>query len=174
MALTFLEAWRLRERIDGEGGSVRPWLLGIATNTARNLNRAARRHRETLARMRNADVVSADFAEDAAGRLDDTERLAAVHAALQRLRRPEREVLALCVWSDLSYIDAAEALGLPVGTVRSRLCRARAKLRMLSDEALSARNMSKGQRGSREPAPAPRQVDGGRAIAARSNQEAYR
>ncbi|MBC7271329.1 MAG: sigma-70 region 4 domain-containing protein, partial [Streptomyces sp.] len=40
----------------------------------------------------------------------------------------EREVLALCVWGGLDYAAAAEALGVPVGTVRSRLSRARAKL----------------------------------------------
>jgi RNA polymerase sigma factor (sigma-70 family) len=51
MALTFLEAWRLRGRIDPEGGSLRPWLLGIATNVARNVRRAARRHDDALARL---------------------------------------------------------------------------------------------------------------------------
>ena len=45
-----------------------------------------------------------------------------------RLRRAERDVLALCVWSGLNYAEAAEALGVPVGTVRSRLSRARRKL----------------------------------------------
>jgi RNA polymerase sigma-70 factor (ECF subfamily) len=52
-----------------------------------------------------------------------------VHAALRTLRRGEREVIALCVWAGLDYSSAAEALGVPVGTVRSRLSRARAKLR---------------------------------------------
>ena len=52
-------------------------------------------------------------------------RMEAVRAALGRLRRGERDVLALCVWSGLSYVEAAEALRVPVGTVRSRLSRAR-------------------------------------------------
>jgi hypothetical protein len=62
-----------------------------------------------------------DFADDLAGRIDDAERLEKIYAALSTLRRTERDVLALCVWSGLNYAEAAEALGVPVGTVRSRL-----------------------------------------------------
>ncbi|WP_279616647.1 RNA polymerase sigma factor, partial [Streptomyces europaeiscabiei] len=69
-----------------------------------------------------------DFADVVAGNLDDRAYLRAVRTAVDRLRRPEREVLALCAWGGLDYAAAAEALGVPVGTVRSRLSRARAKL----------------------------------------------
>ncbi|WP_328359239.1 RNA polymerase sigma factor [Streptomyces sp. NBC_00445] len=127
VSLTFLDAWRLRERLDEEGGSLRPWLLGIATNVTRNTRRTARRHAAAVARLPPAEDVR-DFADDVAGRLDDAAQLAAVRTALAKLRRAEREVLALCVWSGLGYEAAAEALGVPVGTVRSRLSRARTKL----------------------------------------------
>lgn len=127
VSLTFLDAWRLREKVDEEGGSLRPWLLGIATNVTRNTRRAARRHAAAVARLPRAEAVR-DFADEIAGRLDDSAQLAVVQAALARLRRAEREVLALCVWSGLDYAAAAEALGVPVGTVRSRLSRARTKL----------------------------------------------
>ncbi|WP_405535833.1 RNA polymerase sigma factor [Streptomyces sp. NBC_00075] len=127
VSLTFLDAWRLRDRVDEEGGSLRPWLLGVATNVTRNTRRAARRHAAAVARLPR-DEVERDFADEVAGRLDDTEQLSLVRAALALLRRPEREVLALCVWSGLDYPAAAEALGVPVGTVRSRLSRARTKL----------------------------------------------
>lgn len=132
VSLTFLEAWRLRERVDvgAETGSLRPWLLGIATNVARNVRRAARRHSGALARLPPPEVVP-DFAEEVTARLGDRERLARVRTALAALRQPEREVLALCVWSGLNYAEAAAALGVPVGTVRSRLSRARAKLHKL-------------------------------------------
>ncbi|WP_327587717.1 RNA polymerase sigma factor [Nonomuraea sp. NBC_00507] len=126
-ALTFLEAWRLRGKIDAEGGSLRPWLLGIATNVARNMRRAARRHDDALARLPRGEGVP-DFAEEVVSRIDDAERLAAVRQAYGKLRRAEQDVFALCVWAGLDYAQAAEALGIPVGTVRSRLSRARKKL----------------------------------------------
>ncbi|MGI5377341.1 RNA polymerase sigma factor [Streptomyces sp. CA-251387] len=130
VSLTFLEAWRLRERLDEEGGSPRPWLLGIATNVTRNVRRAARRHAAALARLPRdeRDDTVRDFADEVAERLDDAAQLAVVRTAVSRLRRAEREVLALCVWSGLDYRAAADALGVPVGTVRSRLSRARIKL----------------------------------------------
>ncbi|GGL73149.1 siderophore-interacting protein [Streptomyces fumigatiscleroticus] len=127
VSLTFLDVWRLRDRVGEEGGSLRPWLLGIATNVTRNTRRAGRRHAAALSRLPRDEAVD-DFADEIAGRLDDAERLALVRTALARLRRAEREVLALCVWSGLDYAAAAEALGVPVGTVRSRLSRARTKL----------------------------------------------
>ncbi|MFF4276416.1 RNA polymerase sigma factor [Streptomyces sp. NPDC001536] len=127
VSLTFLDAWRLRERIDEEGGSLRPWLLGIATNVTRNTRRAARRHAAAVARLPRDETVR-DFADEVAGRLDDAAQLDVVRTTLAKLRRAEREVLALCVWSGLGYEAAAEALGVPVGTVRSRLSRARTKL----------------------------------------------
>ncbi|MFD4599170.1 RNA polymerase sigma factor [Streptomyces sp. NPDC058464] len=139
VSLTFLEAWRLRANLDEDGGSPRPWLLGIATNVTLPHSRlrssggtpiqrrAARRHTAALSRLPREEPVR-DFADEVAGRVDDTAQLALVRAALAKLRRSEREVLALCVWAGLDYAAAAEALGVPVGTVRSRLSRARAKL----------------------------------------------
>ncbi|MFI6785007.1 RNA polymerase sigma factor [Micromonospora sp. NPDC050276] len=133
MAATYLQAWRSRERVTEEGGSLRPWLLGIATNEARNHTRSNRRYRRVAAALLAADVTLPDHADEVAGRLDDSRRIAAAIDALARLRRPEREVLTLCLWEGLDYDSAAEALGVPVGTVRSRLSRARARLRTLVD-----------------------------------------
>ena len=152
VSLTFLEAWRLRARIDPGGESLQPWLLGIAVNVCRNLARASRRHQAALNRIPPPPVVP-DFADELAGRLDDTAHLREVAAALGRLRRGEREVIALCVWSDLDYATAARALGVPVGTVRSRLSRARRRLRKLVPAG-------------REPAGGSEQVTGDRANAA--------
>ncbi|MFD9435230.1 RNA polymerase sigma factor [Streptomyces sp. NPDC060002] len=135
MSETFLAAWRGRGAVEVEGGSLRPWLFGIATNKARNADRSLRRRLAFLARRAGAgagaggDEAVGDFAEDVAGRIDDARRLAEVRRVLGRLRRHEREVIALCVWGGLGYAQAAEALGVPVGTVRSRLSRARARLR---------------------------------------------
>ncbi|OSC73163.1 RNA polymerase [Streptomyces sp. BF-3] len=137
MSLTFLEAWRLRDKLRGEVRSVRAWLLGIATNVMRNTARAARRHREAMSRLPPPEATP-DFSEQVVGQMADVQRLAAATKALQGLRSSEREVFLLVVWSDLGYAAAAEALGLPVGTVRSRLSRARQKLRKLVEEELGA------------------------------------
>ncbi len=109
VSLTFLEAWRLRGTVRPDGGSLLPWLLGIALNVARNVARAARRQQAAMSRLPKAADVP-DFADDLAGRLDDAERLEKIHAAMSGLRRTERDVLALCVWSGLNYAEAAEAL----------------------------------------------------------------
>jgi len=169
VALTFLEAWRLRTKVDPEGDSLRPWLLGIATNVARNTTRAARRHAAAVARMPEPGVVP-DFAEDLVGRIDDTRLVATVRAALGKLRRAEREVFALCVWAGLDYAAAAQALDVPVGTVRSRLSRARNKLQKLIDDGTLPTIEPIGP----EPADRGGQVDGDRENAARPWQEMTR
>jgi RNA polymerase sigma factor (sigma-70 family) len=130
MALTFLEAWRLRANVVPDGGPLLPWLLGIATNVARNTSRASRRHAAAIARMPGEGFVP-DFADDVVGRLDDVRTLETVRSALSTLRQVEQDVFALVVWAGLDYAAVADALGLPVGTVRSRLSRARRKLRKL-------------------------------------------
>ena len=95
VSLTFLEAWRLRGTVRSVGGSLRPWLLGIAVNVTRNAARASRRHQAALRRLPPAPVIP-DFADDLAGRIDDAARLTAVQSAIVRLRRGEQEVLAPC------------------------------------------------------------------------------
>ncbi|MEU0930982.1 RNA polymerase sigma factor [Streptomyces malaysiensis] len=132
VSLTFLEAWRLRERLFPGDDSPRPWLLGIATNVTRNTARAARRHQAALASLPPPGPVP-DFADEVARRLADTEELAAAQRALRTMRRGEREVFTLCVWEGLDAATAAEALGLAVGTVRARLSRARKRLRKLTE-----------------------------------------
>jgi len=166
VSLTFLEAWRLRDTVQPAGGSLRPWLLGIAMNVTRNAARASRRHQAALGRLPPVPVIP-DFAEDLAGRIDDAARLRAVRSAVARLRRSEQEVLALCVWSGLDYSAAAQALGVPVGTVRSRLSRARARLAKLA-AADQARANPAGL--NREPGCRPAQEEGGRPTAARPDQ----
>ncbi|MFF2040460.1 RNA polymerase sigma factor [Kitasatospora sp. NPDC058170] len=167
VSLTFLEAWRLRGKLRDEGDSPRPWLMGIAVNVLRNATRAARRHAGAMARLPANDAVP-DFADELVGRMADSEQLAAAQRALARLRRSEREVFALCVWSGLGYAEAAAALGVPIGTIRSRLSRARTRLRKLADEELRT------ARGKTEPAPPSGQTQSSRIPAARSHEETYR
>ncbi|WP_030245709.1 RNA polymerase sigma factor [Streptomyces sp. NRRL S-350] len=164
VSLTFLEAWRLRGKLHEGDDDLRPWVFGIATNVLRNTARAARRHRAAMARLGEREAV-ADFADELVSRIDDGAQLAAVRRALPGLRRCEREVFRLCVWVGLDYASAAEALGVPVGTVRSRLSRARARLRALVEHELTER---------REPVLTNGQVRGGGLDAARSLQEEIR
>jgi RNA polymerase sigma-70 factor, ECF subfamily len=127
----FLEAWRRRQDVSAPDDSMLPWLLGVATNLLRNARRALRRHHGTLGRF-PVWQTDPDFAEDVARRLDAERRMRSVLEVVGQLPRQDQEVLALCGWMELSYEHAARALGIPVGTVRSRLSRARARLRELS------------------------------------------
>ncbi|WP_405719799.1 RNA polymerase sigma factor [Streptomyces sp. NBC_00046] len=146
VSVAFLEAWRSREKLHPDGDSLRPWLLGIATNIMRRNARARRRGEIALARVPERGSVP-DFADDLVTHLADSEQLRAAHTALARLRRRDREVFTLVVWEGLDYAAAAEALGVPVGTVRSRLSRARARLRELAGAEVRATRPRTGRAG---------------------------
>lgn len=126
-SVVFLEAYRRRSTVEIEGGKVLPWLYGVATNVLRNQRRSLRRHAEALRRLPPPEPVLG-IAGEAAERVDAERRMRSVLTALEGLPQSDRDVLALCLWSELSYEDAALALGVPVGTVRSRLSRARRRL----------------------------------------------
>ena len=130
-SITFLEAWRRREDVRLERESALPWLLGIATNVVRNQWRSRRRYRAAMARL--APDTAWEGTDDVDGRLDDERRMRTVLRQVERLPLRDQEVIALCVWAGLAYEEAAVALGVPVGTVRSRLARARARLAELTD-----------------------------------------
>ncbi|MHA3701440.1 RNA polymerase sigma factor [Jatrophihabitans sp. YIM 134969] len=125
-AATFLTAWRRRADLRFVDGSALPWLLVTATNTCRNLARARRRHRAWLDRLPRPDVEP-DPAEAAALRLDAAG--SGVVRAFRSLGTDAQVVLTLCDIEGLGYEQAARVLGVPVGTVRSRLSRAREWLR---------------------------------------------
>lgn len=136
-SVVFLEAWRRRRDVSLSGDSILPWLLAVANNVVRNRDRGMRRHRRLLAKLPPA-VVAPDPADDAVSRVDDERAMRRVLAVFGRLLPDEQDVLALCVWAGLSYTDAAIALGIPVGTVRSRLSRAREHLRRLAGLEMGA------------------------------------
>ena len=133
LSIVFLEAWRHRGK-ELPPDKVLPWLYGIATNVVRNRRRSERRFAAALRRVPKPRPEPA-FAELAVERLDDERQMQRVLALIAQLPKHEQDVFALCAWSELSYEDAALSLGVPVGTVRSRLSRARQHLREL-DPAL--------------------------------------
>ncbi|HEY7707302.1 MAG TPA: sigma-70 family RNA polymerase sigma factor [Gaiellaceae bacterium] len=129
-ATVFLEAWRKRRRVVfDDDDAVRPWLFGVANNVVRNESRRLRRLGRAL-----AGLGAPRPAPGAADRAEDEARMREVLAAVGRLPRREQDVLAVCVFADLTYEEAAIALGIPIGTVRSRLARARNRLGELSPE----------------------------------------
>ncbi|MGW2327401.1 RNA polymerase sigma factor [Streptomyces sp. NPDC001700] len=169
MSATFMEAWRRHASVEAEGGSLRPWLLGIATNVARSHCRGNRRYRAAAAAAAGAGEESVripDHAEETAGRVDDRRRINATVTALGSLKRAEREVLVLCLWEGMEYADVARTLAIPLGTVRSRLSRARTKLRKLADAELVKKK--------RELASPTRQIRGDRSYAIRSAEKGNR
>ncbi|MFG1670399.1 RNA polymerase sigma factor [Streptomyces sp. Y7] len=122
---TFLTAFRIRGRYDRTRPSARPWLYGIAANLIGKQRRAEVRALRALARTGH-DPVAASWVEDTDSRVSAQGPLA---DALASLSAGDRHVLLLVAWADLTYQEVAEALDLPVGTVRSRLNRARRKVR---------------------------------------------
>jgi RNA polymerase sigma-70 factor (ECF subfamily) len=133
VSAVFLQAWRRRGEVRFSGDSALPWLLGVANNATRNAQRTLRRYRLLLAKLPPAGE-EADIAPDAADRVDQERLAQQLLRAMGGLRQSEREVIALCDWAGLSYAEAAVAMGVPEGTVRSRLSRARERLRELASD----------------------------------------
>jgi RNA polymerase sigma-70 factor, ECF subfamily len=124
---TFLSTWRRFDRNPPgplTGPSARGWLLVVAGNECRTLARTANRLRNLVDRL-PGPAPDDDHAPDVARRLDDERRMSAIRRAVAKLPRHERETLELVVWSGLTTSEAAEALGVPIGTVKARLHRTR-------------------------------------------------
>jgi RNA polymerase sigma factor (sigma-70 family) len=123
----FLTAFEQRGRFDPRR-AVAPWLFGIATNLLRRSRRQEVRAYRALART-GRDPAPAGPADRAAERVDAGRFSRELAAALAAMPAGERDVLLLFAWAGLAYAEIADALAVPIGTVRSRLSRARARLR---------------------------------------------
>jgi RNA polymerase sigma-70 factor (ECF subfamily) len=128
LADTFLVAFSQRGRYDTDRADVRPWLYGIATNLVGRHRRAEVRQLRVYART-GVDPAAAAFTEQADARVSAQASGRRLADALSRLRPAYRDALLLLAWGELTYEEAARALGVPVGTVRSRVSRARRALR---------------------------------------------
>ncbi|MCP4968168.1 MAG: RNA polymerase sigma factor [bacterium] len=119
----FLRAFRFRHKFDLKRSAALPWLLGIATNVIGEYLR--KRTRRTRIGLR-ADTFSNPPIDDiATARADAARAWPALEATLGRLKPRDRSVLILFAIEDMSYQEISDALQVPVGTVRSRLHRAR-------------------------------------------------
>jgi RNA polymerase sigma factor (sigma-70 family) len=125
---TFLIAFARRLRYDVAHPSARAWLYGIASNLISRHRRAEIRRYRALAR---ADVNHAadGLFESVATRLDAEALRGRLAAVLLAMPDRDREVLLLVAWGQLSCEEAARAVGIPAGTARSRLHRARRRTR---------------------------------------------
>ncbi len=128
----FTIAFARRATYDTTREIARPWLYGIATNVLAKHRRREARRIDATARLIAATPTAADTGDDTAARLDAGALWPRVAAAVAELPDGERDALLLYAWEELSYEQVAAALDIPVGTVRSRLARARARLRELT------------------------------------------
>jgi RNA polymerase sigma-70 factor (ECF subfamily) len=135
-AETFARAFAARSSYDRRWPDARPWLLGIASNLVRRHHRAEERRWRAYRRYAGGDQGSGE------ARMVDGSGEAALASGLAELSAGERDVLLLYAWFDLSYGEIALALGVPVGTVRSRLNSGRRRMRA-----------TVGERGADGPAP---------------------
>lgn len=129
VAETFLVAYERRDRYDASRGEMLPWLYGIATNLLR-------RHRRVEVRALRALAADAEAVHDerAAERVDAQRTVRRLAAVLAALPRRQRDVLLLHAVAELEYAEIAAALGIPLGSVRSALHRARTKVRAALQE----------------------------------------
>ena len=119
VTIAFFELWRKRSTVRLVDGSPLPWLLNTVSNAARNLERSSRRYRRLIARAPRPEDVPEASGRDESGIL----------AALKRLPAGEQSVVVLTVLEGYPDRAVAQTLGIPVGTVKSRLARARTRLR---------------------------------------------
>lgn len=132
MSETFLVAFDRRRAYDVTVPNARPWLLGIAT-------RLIRKHVRLEARAwkgASADIaarITPDYIEQLGARIDAERLTRRLTKALRRLPASDRDTLLLYAWGDLDYASIARAMRVPIGTVRSRLHRARRTLRRAAE-----------------------------------------
>ena len=138
VADAFVTALRRRETYDPVRGTARSWLFGIATNELRHHQRAESRHHAATVRL-TGQFASISGPEDrAVEKVDAADAVRRLAGALQRLSDLDRDLLLLNSWAQLDPAEIAVAVGIPAGTVRTRLHRIRVNLRRAAVQAGSA------------------------------------
>jgi RNA polymerase sigma-70 factor (ECF subfamily) len=125
----FLTAFRNRESYDVSHRDARPWLFGIAVNVLRHNNRSEVRRLTRDDKAHRARSVDPD--DDVAAAAESSIESERIRIALESLDERHRDVLLLIAGPGFSYEEVAQALNIPIGTVRSRVSRGREQLRAL-------------------------------------------
>jgi RNA polymerase sigma factor (sigma-70 family) len=128
VAETFLSAFRRRDHYDPAHEDARPWLYGIAVRLIGKHRRAESRYRRMLQAV-PADRLIEDFGDRSAERVTAEQLRPHLAAVLDALPGQDRELLLLVAWAGLTYEESAQALGVTVSAVRSRLNRIRVRTR---------------------------------------------
>ena len=141
---TFLVAFKKRTTFDADRESALPWLFGIAT---RELKRHLRDERGMLRSIAASPLehLAPDTIDQLATRLDAATQVALLGKALGALPRRDRDTLLLYAWGDLTYEGVAQATGTSVGTVKSRIYRARKRLQNTITSQISTSTDTKGE-----------------------------
>jgi RNA polymerase sigma-70 factor (ECF subfamily) len=126
--------------------SARPWLYGIAANVVAKHYRAEARRLRATVKAAARRTLSDDPGDEAVPAIDAQTRWSRVADAITGLPAPERQAILLFAWEEMSYEEIADALGVPVGTVRSRLNRARTHLAVMIEEESAQLATPKDQR----------------------------
>jgi RNA polymerase sigma-70 factor (ECF subfamily) len=125
----FLTAWERRADFDPARAGAKAWLYGIAANMLRHHVRSEGRRIRALALDHSRREVGDRFDDRIAAVIDAEVLVGDLAETLAGLRPEERDVLLLVAWADLTPAEVAAVTSTPVATVRTRLFRARAKLR---------------------------------------------
>ncbi|WP_209649004.1 RNA polymerase sigma factor [Kibdelosporangium banguiense] len=127
-SVTFMTAWRKLNEVTLVRDSALPWLYAVAGNLARSEYRSSGRFTRMLRRVPTQEAIE-DHAESVADKVDGEARMRVVLDAIARLPKSERQAVELCLIGELPIAEAAAVLGLEEVSIRSRISRARSRLR---------------------------------------------
>lgn len=127
----FRVAFERRATFDTSRADARPWLYGIATRLLSNHRRSEARRIRAVARLAAGQTAADDATDPLAAKIDAAALWPRVAEAMAELPEIERNAMLLHVWEGLSYEEIAASLDVPIGTVRSRINRARTRIRQV-------------------------------------------
>jgi RNA polymerase sigma factor (sigma-70 family) len=142
---TFVIVVEQIDRFDSSRGSERSWIYGIARNCLRHHVRQRRRKLLAHERYGNGDGGLDLVVDDLADRVDASIEVRQLATALSALSDDDRDLILLTAWSEMTSAEIARMLGIPPGTVRSRLHRVRQELRVAALRVLPPTDIERGR-----------------------------